>query len=191
MHRFPTKSQDLGQHLHQPQCCCFGALRITCLGHKLYSPKRDQVVLVRRQEGTIEDAGLVQGCLAPITDLTRSSTDRHKTMAYSVPTTPDEEPPETQEVGTQLWPLWEVFVRPQRGMSHVHAGSLHAPDPETALQNARDVYTRREEGVSVWVIPSAWMFCSDPDQTESWFDTNRHPFRHPTYFRIPEEVQWM
>ena len=24
------------------------------------------------------------------------------------------------------WPLWEVFVRSRRGLSHTHAGSLHA-----------------------------------------------------------------
>ncbi|MGZ4449374.1 MAG: 1,2-phenylacetyl-CoA epoxidase subunit PaaB, partial [Nocardioides sp.] len=44
------------------------------------------------------------------------------------------------------WPLWEVFVRSRRGLSHVHVGSLHAPDAEMALRNARDVYTRRQEG---------------------------------------------
>ena len=30
-------------------------------------------------------------------------------------------------------PLWEVFVRADRGLSHVHVGSLHAPDPELAV----------------------------------------------------------
>ncbi len=52
------------------------------------------------------------------------------------------------------WPLWEVFVRARRGLSHVHVGSLHAPDAEMALRNARDLYTRRGEGVSLWVVPS-------------------------------------
>ena len=56
------------------------------------------------------------------------------------------------------WPLWEVFVRSRRGLSHTHAGSLHAPDAEMALRNARDLYTRRERtktshrGQSVWVM---------------------------------------
>ena len=44
------------------------------------------------------------------------------------------------------WPLWEVFVRARRGLSHNHVGSLHAPDAQLALRNARDVYTRRQEG---------------------------------------------
>ena len=53
------------------------------------------------------------------------------------------------------WPLWEVFIRARRGLSHQHVGSLHAPDAAMALRNARDVYTRRGEGVSIWVVPSA------------------------------------
>lgn len=51
------------------------------------------------------------------------------------------------------WPLWEVFVRSKQGLEHKHCGSLHASDAQHALQMARDVYTRRQEGVSIWVIP--------------------------------------
>ena len=45
-------------------------------------------------------------------------------------------------------PLFEVFIRSKLGLDHKHAGSLHAEDHEMALQYARDVYTRRSEGVS-------------------------------------------
>ena len=48
------------------------------------------------------------------------------------------------------WPLWEIFIRSQHGLAHRHVGSLHAPDAEMAVKNARDVYTRRNEGVSIW-----------------------------------------
>ncbi len=51
------------------------------------------------------------------------------------------------------WPLYEVFVRGKRGLNHVHVGSLHAPDDEMALHHARNVYTRRNEGVSIWSSP--------------------------------------
>src|SRR5881397_3503333 len=53
------------------------------------------------------------------------------------------------------WPLWEIFIRSQHGLAHKHVGSLHAPDAEMAVKNARDVYTRRNEGVSIWVVRSA------------------------------------
>ena len=50
------------------------------------------------------------------------------------------------------WPLWEVFIRSKQGLDHKHAGSLHAADAQMAIENARDVYTRRNEGVSIWVV---------------------------------------
>jgi ring-1,2-phenylacetyl-CoA epoxidase subunit PaaB len=87
-------------------------------------------------------------------------------------------------------PLWEVFVRSKRGLSHNHVGSLHAPDAEMALRNARDVYTRRMEGVSIWVVPSAAITASSPDEKDSFFDPAADkPYRHPTFYSIPKEVQ--
>ena len=62
------------------------------------------------------------------------------------------------------WPLWEVFVRSKQGTEHKHCGSLHAADAAQALRMARDVYTRRLEGVSIWVIPSAAITASDPSE---------------------------
>ena len=44
------------------------------------------------------------------------------------------------------WPLWEVFIRAKNGLSHKHAGSVHAADARMALEAARDTYTRRMEG---------------------------------------------
>ena len=87
------------------------------------------------------------------------------------------------------WPLWEVFVRARRGLSHQHVGSLHAPDAALALRNARDVYTRRGEGVSVWVVPSAAIAASSPDEKDSFFDPALDKaYRHPTFYDVPEGV---
>ena len=68
------------------------------------------------------------------------------------------------------WPLWEVFIRSQHGLAHKHVGSLHAPDAELAIKNARDVYTRRNEGVSIWVVRSADLVASSPGDKEALFD---------------------
>jgi ring-1,2-phenylacetyl-CoA epoxidase subunit PaaB len=88
------------------------------------------------------------------------------------------------------WPLWEVFVRSRRGLSHQHVGSLHAPDAEMALRNARDVYTRRSEGVSLWVVPAAAIVASSPDEKDAFFDpAGDKAYRHPTFYDIPAEVQ--
>jgi ring-1,2-phenylacetyl-CoA epoxidase subunit PaaB len=83
--------------------------------------------------------------------------------------------------------LWEVFVRSRRGMSHTHVGSLHAVDATSALLRARDLYTRRQEGVSIWVIPSAEVTASSPDEKDSFFDPAADkPYRHPTFYEVPE-----
>ena len=89
--------------------------------------------------------------------------------------------------GRRAWPLWEVFVRARRGLSHQHVGSLHAPDAAMALRNARDVYTRRGEGVSIWVVPSAAIVASSPDEKDPFFDPAQDKvYRHPTFYDVPE-----
>src|SRR5437868_11294062 len=47
------------------------------------------------------------------------------------------------------WPLYEVFIRSRSGLEHKHVGSLHAADARMAIEHARDLYTRRQEGVSI------------------------------------------
>jgi len=87
-------------------------------------------------------------------------------------------------------PLWEVFIRGRRGLSHQHVGSVHASDAEMALRNARDLYTRRGEGVSIWVVPAAEVSASSPDEKEPFFDPAADKaYRHPTFYRVPEGVK--
>lgn len=110
-------------------------------------------------------------------------------MSYDVP--PIEGESDAELTGAAAGhPLWEVFVRASRGLNHVHCGSLHAPDAETATRSARDVYTRRAEGVSIWVVPSSAVHASDPDNQDAWFDSDK-PYRHPTFYEIPDEVGHM
>src|SRR3954447_16865862 len=93
-------------------------------------------------------------------------------------------------VDRSAWPLWEVFVRSARGLSHVHAGSLHAPDAEMAVRNARDLYTRRNEGVSLWVVPAAAIVASDPDAKGAFFESPQgKDYRHAMYYKKSEGVK--
>jgi ring-1,2-phenylacetyl-CoA epoxidase subunit PaaB len=88
------------------------------------------------------------------------------------------------------WPLWEVFIRSKNGLSHKHVGSLHAADAEMAIENARDVYTRRSEGVSIWVVESLHITASSPNQSESLFDpADDKVYRHPTFYNLPDELK--
>ncbi len=97
--------------------------------------------------------------------------------------------PVREKVATD-WPLWEIFIRSQHGLAHKHVGSLHAPDAEMAIRNARDVYTRRNEGVSLWVVRSADIAASSPDERDALFDPAQNKiYRHPTFFPMPEGVK--
>ena len=90
------------------------------------------------------------------------------------------------------WPLWEVFLRSKPGLEHKHCGSLHAADAQQALQMARDVYTRRQEGVSIWVVPSNTITASEPDDKAAFFEPMADKiYRHPTFYEIPDEVGHM
>ncbi len=83
--------------------------------------------------------------------------------------------------------LYEVFVRPRRGLAHTHVGSLHAADATSALRYARDLYTRREEGVSIWVVPADALTASSPDERDAFFDPAADKvYRHPTFYAVPE-----
>ena len=88
------------------------------------------------------------------------------------------------------WPLWEVFIRTKGGLSHRHAGSVRAPDAELALRHARDTYTRRLEGISLWVVPSAQIVASDPNQGGPLFEPAESKiYRHPTFYHVPDAVK--
>ncbi|NML65388.1 1,2-phenylacetyl-CoA epoxidase subunit B [Hymenobacter sp. RP-2-7] len=90
------------------------------------------------------------------------------------------------------WPLWEVFIRSKQGLDHKHVGSLHAADAPMALQNARDVYTRRLEGVSIWVVESQHIHASNPDDAAELFDPAADKvYRHPTFFPVPDSIKHM
>lgn len=90
------------------------------------------------------------------------------------------------------WPLWEVFIRARGGLDHRHAGSVHAPDADIALRHARDTYTRRMEGVSIWVVKSADIVASDPEQAGELFEpAETKIYRHPTFYELPDAVKHM
>ncbi len=94
--------------------------------------------------------------------------------------------------GASEWPLWEVFIRSKQGLDHKHAGSLHAADAQMAIENARDVYTRRMEGVSIWVVESKYIHATNPDEAESLYDPSSDKvYRHPTFYELPDELKHM
>jgi len=94
--------------------------------------------------------------------------------------------------GGGAWPLWEIFIRSKQGLDHKHVGSLHAADAQMAIENARDVYTRRQEGVSIWAVESKFIHASNPDDAESFYEpANDKIYRYPTFYDLPDEIKHM
>jgi ring-1,2-phenylacetyl-CoA epoxidase subunit PaaB len=110
--------------------------------------------------------------------------------------------PEDQSAGGEIrksnaghpndWPLWEIFIRSKQGLDHKHVGSLHATDAQMAIENARDVYTRRMEGVSIWVVESKYITASNPEEAGELYEPAMDKiYRHPTFYDLPGEVNHM
>lgn len=98
----------------------------------------------------------------------------------------------TDTQSAHSWPLWEVFVRSKQGLDHKHVGSLHATDAAMAIENARDVYTRRQEGVSIWVVESKYITASNPEEAGELYEPAADKiYRHPTFYNLPDEVAHM
>jgi ring-1,2-phenylacetyl-CoA epoxidase subunit PaaB len=120
------------------------------------------------------------------------SPDEGQTMTTDSHTRTDAAAPAADAISRAEWPLWEVFVRSKAGLDHKHCGSLHATDAQMAIQLARDVYTRRQEGTSLWVVRSDQIVASDPGEKASYFDPAQDKvYRHPTFYVLPGEVDHM
>jgi ring-1,2-phenylacetyl-CoA epoxidase subunit PaaB len=99
---------------------------------------------------------------------------------------------EMSEVKDTQGQLWEVFIQTKQGLPYKHAGSVHAYDKEMAVQNARDLYTRRSEGRGLWVIPADAIVAVDPSDSDSFFDpSDDKVYRHPTFYELPKGVKNM
>lgn len=86
--------------------------------------------------------------------------------------------------------VWEVFIQKKSGLSFKHAGSVHGYDKKMAIQNARDLYTRRGEGRALWVVPAEAIVSVPLDQADAFFNpSDDKVYRHPTFYEIPDGVE--
>jgi len=83
--------------------------------------------------------------------------------------------------------VWEVFIQSKNGLAHKHVGNVHAADKVMALENARELYTRRNEGSCIWVVKASEIVSSETEDSEAFFDpSNDKMYRHPTFYNMPE-----
>jgi ring-1,2-phenylacetyl-CoA epoxidase subunit PaaB len=59
---------------------------------------------------------------------------------------------------------YQVFLQEREDQPHMDVGSVHAPDAEMALLNARDVFVRRPECFSLWVVPEEAIYSRTAEQ---------------------------
>ncbi|MCE3228850.1 MAG: phenylacetate-CoA oxygenase subunit PaaB, partial [Bacteroidetes bacterium] len=54
------------------------------------------------------------------------------------------------------------------------------------------LYTRRGEGMAIWVVPTAAIVASSPEDQGSFFEpSNDKVFRHPTFYPLPDVIKHM
>ncbi len=64
------------------------------------------------------------------------------------------------------WPRYQVFVQPEPGDPFFDWGTVHAPDEELALLNARDVFARRPPVNAMWVVPAEAIYSQTRQELE-------------------------
>lgn len=85
------------------------------------------------------------------------------------------------------FPQWEVFIQGKSGSPFEHAGSVHASDKKMALQNARDIYTRRCEGRALWVVLTDNIATTTRDEEAEFFAPSEDKiYRTPNFYKMPE-----
>ena len=83
--------------------------------------------------------------------------------------------------------VWEVFIQSKNGLAHKHVGNVHASDKVMALENARELYTRRNEGSCIWAVKAEYIVSSESEDSEAFFDpSNDNIYRHPTFYTMPK-----
>jgi ring-1,2-phenylacetyl-CoA epoxidase subunit PaaB len=76
---------------------------------------------------------------------------------------------------------FQVFLQEKDGVPHQDVGTVHAPDAELALLNARDVFVRRPHCVSLWVAPADTIFSKTREELISWQPLATHAGPFETY----------
>ena len=88
------------------------------------------------------------------------------------------------------WPLWEVFIRAARP-AHKHSAACTRRMRPWRCGRARRLHAARG-GVSIWVVPSSAITASDPAEKDELFEpTGSKIYRHPTFYKVPDEVGHM
>lgn len=79
------------------------------------------------------------------------------------------------------WPRFQVFLQEKENDPFQDVGSVHAPDSELALLNARDVFVRRPECHALWIVSAHAIFSRTAEEL------SQHPVGMPESQNAPEK----
>ena len=98
---------------------------------------------------------------------------------------------ENKEVlsGHEHWETYEVFHQKKRGEQHVHAGIVHAPNPEAALVFAKEQYARRRITANIWVVKSSHVFATDYDDQDIFATTPEKTYREASDYYVMDRIR--
>lgn len=86
-------------------------------------------------------------------------------------------------MGNRADDIYEVFAQPDHGRHHIHQFSLRAGSPEMALALARELFLRREQWVSVWVVPRSAVVAASGGHPARPQRTLDRSYREPAGYR--------
>jgi ring-1,2-phenylacetyl-CoA epoxidase subunit PaaB len=83
---------------------------------------------------------------------------------------------------------YEIFHLKKRGKSHVHMGRVNATSALHALQMARDTFGQEMPCVNVWVIRSADIFQTNPEDKDIWETTPEKKYRDAIAYKVMDKI---
>jgi ring-1,2-phenylacetyl-CoA epoxidase subunit PaaB len=89
------------------------------------------------------------------------------------------------------WELYQVFEKERADLPHRNAGSVHAPDAEMALENARDVFVRRPNCLSLWLAPMSSIYSKTAQELEraEWDESGIESTERETFLVFQKQGQ--
>ena len=86
------------------------------------------------------------------------------------------------------WGTFEVFHQKKRGEQHVHAGVVHAPDPEMALLFAKEQYGRRLKCANLWVVKSTDVYSIGYENEDMFETTPEKLYREAGGYKLRDKI---
>ena len=86
------------------------------------------------------------------------------------------------------WGSFEVFHQKKRGEQHVHAGVVHAPDPEMALVFAKEQYGRRLKCANMWVVKTSDIYSLGYENEDMFETTPDKMYREAGGYKLRDKI---